>query len=280
MQRHMTMTSTKRHARDAHLISALDDATGAPVDWWFAYKLPLDARPPQRTGKKTPLATGLEYLYYDTNSKSLALSPHSLKDARGAVYSTLCQLYASAHKQRSAGLGWIFYNDEIPGKTANDGQKGHTKGVLAFDIATDSALWLLHSTPRFPHPEAPQFPHDEIDYGQTYLCITLRDLATAERIADQMRSQQQPQIYACHAPEGLDPQSPLALLAAGKEDPPVKEPSIVKFTSRAGKAFQSIAKSRTWGKDFWNDLVGPHLEVDLYVETWRRGAVPSTPSRE
>jgi deoxyribonuclease-2 len=35
-----------------------------------------------------------------------------------------------------------------------------------------------------------------------------------------------------------------------------------------------IAKNRQWGKDFWNDLVGPTLKDDMDVETWIRGSVP------
>ena len=35
-----------------------------------------------------------------------------------------------------------------------------------------------------------------------------------------------------------------------------------------------MAKNRHWAKDFWIDLVGPHLKSDMDVETWRRGTVP------
>lgn len=35
-----------------------------------------------------------------------------------------------------------------------------------------------------------------------------------------------------------------------------------------------IAKNRKWGKDFWNDLVGPTLKADMDVETWIRGKIP------
>jgi deoxyribonuclease-2 len=38
--------------------------------------------------------------------------------------------------------------------------------------------------------------------------------------------------------------------------------------------FKVIAKNRQWGKDFWNDLVGPTLKEDINVETWIRGPIP------
>ena len=39
--------------------------------------------------------------------------------------------------------------------------------------------------------------------------------------------------------------------------------------------FKVIAKNRNiWGKDFWNDLVGPTLGADMDDETWIRGPIP------
>ena len=63
---------------------------------------------------------------------------------------------------------------------ADVGTFGHTKGVLAFDIASKTALWLLHSWPKFADPHANEPPSPI--YGQTFLCISL-DLATASQIA-------------------------------------------------------------------------------------------------
>ncbi len=245
---------------------AIGDA-GKPVDWWFAYKVPKDARAANKSG--TP-ASGYEYAYWDSDSKVLAGSKHVLSDNANCLRLTLQQLPAQPHPS----MGAVYYNDEYPPeeKKANDGDRGHCKGVLAFDLASDSALWLIHSTPRFPAPGMFAFPSEELDYGQTFLCITLKDVKTAEAIAQQMTTEQGPQAYGPPLPKGAS--SVWQDLVAGKFTL-AKTPSTVAFTSKGGKAFRSIAKSRVWGEDLWSDAVGDDLKVDLDVESWRRGAIPS-----
>jgi deoxyribonuclease-2 len=260
------------------MLSALNE-DGQPVDWWFLYKLPGDctdsATPPVPT-------SGYEYLYYDPDHPTLALSPHTLEDGTGALHQTLAGFFGSVvggppdADDVPITTGWVLYNDEIPGATVNNGARGHTKGAIAFDTASDSALWLLHSTPRFPHPRDVRFPVDEKIYGQTMLCVTLPNIAAAETIAAQMLDEQEPQTYGNFIPEDISATSPLRELAGMPRVPDQKDPCTVPFVSRGGKSFECIAKSRNWGDDFWNDLVGPELKTNLDVETWRRGKLPST----
>lgn len=253
------------------MLNAIGDS-GQAVDWWFMYKLPRNAHPPDNP-HSPQRSTGFEYVYFDTHSTSLSLSSHVLTDKGGALYSTLQQIYPL---DPASPLGWIIYNDErIDGKPDN-GELGHTKGVLAFDPATDTAFWLLHSTPRFPTLDGPDFPDDEKIYAQTYLCITLKDVATAQAIAAQMCHQQEPQVYSFHLPAGIQPGSPLQQLTQPLAVSDASPPSDIQFLSRGGQPFRAIAKNRHWGQDFWNDLVGPHLNVDLDVETWRRGTLAGT----
>ncbi len=251
-------------------LSALDDAS-QPVDWWFIYKIPKDAHSLGESGKAGGAATGYEYLYYDAHSTTLALSPNRLDSPTNALHATLAQVFGTT----SDSLGYIFYNDEFPLELhkPDAGSKGHTKGVLAFDLESDSAIWLLHSIPRYPLPTSDDFPSDELDYGQTLLCVTLKDAATAETIAQQMLSQQGPQTYGARLPASLPASSAWHALAAGTFSLSAT-PSDLPFTSKGGRAFRSIAKSRLWGQDLWTDLVGPTLGVDLDVESWRRGALP------
>ena len=247
-------------------LSAIGDA-GKAVDWWFIYKVPKDALAADKSGKP---ATGFEYAYFDSGSKALAGSKHLLSDTSNAVRLTLQQLPATPHPS----MGVVFYNDEYPSslKKTNNGDRGHCKGVLAFDTASDSAIWLIHSTPRYPAPGAFDFPPDELDYGQTFLCITLKDVKTAESIAQQMTTQHGPQTYGPALPKGAS--DVWQNLVAGKYTL-AKTPSTVAFTSKGKKAFRSIAKSRVWGQDLWSDAVGDDLGVDLDVESWRRGTIPS-----
>lgn len=181
-----------------------------------------------------------------------------------------------AQLEKQGQVGWIAYNDERPGTDSNNGKMGHSKGVLAFDLATDSAFWLLHSWPKFPALDGDIAPPPSAEYGQTYLCITLKDIKTANSIAEQMRHQQEPQLYDCHIPKALDRESSLYRLSQGVDVNETDPPSNTLFHSQAGAPFQLLAKNRHWGEDFWIDWVGPQLKVDLNVETWRRGTVPST----
>lgn len=244
-------------------MSALDES-GKPVDYWFAYKVPKLA-----AGAGAHSAVGYEYAYYDPKQKKLAPSPYLMNSGKGALDATLNSVF----KKPGASTGWLLYNDEMPAsaKGSDDGSFGHTKGVIAFDTASKTALWLLHSWPKFADPGAATLPTPM--YGQTYLCISL-SLATASKIAAQMMNHQQPQVYLPRLPAALAKNDPIALLAQKSNPKASGDSDVLDFKSRAGLPFKVIAKNRAWNKDFWNDLVGPTLGADMDVETWIRGKIP------
>lgn len=258
-------------------ISALSDGYGQPIDWWFVYKLPHNIGPGRNS-------TGNEFLYCDSAwNPELHLSKHKLNDTRNAVTQTLRQIFSG-----DADTGYVLWNDEIPPTRAhphpsNNGSKGHSKGVLAFNRKTDSGLYMLHSTPRFPADGEIELPDDEREYGQTFLCVSLR-YSTASQIAEILRIHNEPQVYASkHLPD--DMHSPLVKLAREDHRPPGgKHPLFAdfKFRSKDRNEFRLFAKNKRWseptggalhGKDFWNHLVGPALRDNIDVETWRRGEV-------
>ena len=185
------------------------------------------------------------------------------------------------------------------GRAANHDTCGHTKGILAFDLASDSAFWLSHSTPRIPALKTPAnerffYPPYADQYAQTFVCISL-DVAAASDIANVMKTQHEPQVFGCHLPAGVgDVPEPVAAkgqasvtswqaenpswqlynLAQGSVPPSHGEayrrkherrpPAKLSFSSRgvAGvdkKQFLLLAKSAAWADDFWIDLVGPSL---------------------
>jgi deoxyribonuclease-2 len=246
-------------------ISALDE-NGGPVDWWFAYKVPQLAQ-----DQNSLSATGYEYVYYDPKTRVVAKSPYLLtnKDKKGAIDQTLKSVFGNP----DATTGWILYNDEMPAsaKRKDSGSFGHTKGVIAFDTATKTAIWLLHSWPKFADPLATDMPTPI--YGQTYLCLSL-DLATASKIADQMANHQEPQVYVPRIPASLDKTDPLYILTQPLNPNAPGDGDVIDCQSRGGLAFKVIAKNRKWNKDFWNDLVGPTLGADMRDETWIRGKIP------
>lgn len=246
-------------------ISALDE-NGKPVDWWFAYKVP-------KLGKTAnePTATGYEYVYYDPNIKKVVQSPNLLTDGKGALDLTLKAIFDTP----SPSTGWILYNDEMPADTkrTDSSMFGHTKGVLAFDTDTKTALWLLHSWPKYADAEATSMPTPE--YGQTFLCISI-DIETASKIAAQMANHQVPQVYLPQVPNSLDKNDPLNILSQTLNANPTADSDVLAYKSRGGFDFKVIAKNKEWNKDFWNDLVGPTLGADINVETWIRGKIPPT----
>lgn len=235
---------------------------GEAVDWWFIYKTP------KHTGKADN--QGFDFFYFDEQSDALQLSPVGLDREQQALGHTLRGIFNTPDSG-----GYLVYNDEHVEGTKNSYEKGHCKGILAFDKTSDSALLLLHSTPRFPANGQTRLPADEEIYGQTFICITLPDYATANRIAEQMLSQQNPQILpeSSRMPASLQADEPLSRLFHGTGLSESVEPSTLRFNSRDGKPFQLLAKSRKWGEDFWLDLISPALQCDLVVETWRRGTV-------
>lgn len=240
---------------------------GVAVDWWFIYKTP------KRTGN--PANQGFDFFYYDPEHPQLTLSAVGLDRDSQALSHTLQTVFGSGQT-----TGYISYNDEHFDSQKNSSEKGHCKGILAFDKTSDSALFLLHSTPRFPGHQLSTLPEDEQIFGQTFICITLPDYQTANHIAAQMLCQQNPQILTecCQLPASLTSDEPLYKLFHGLDISESDTPSTVQFNSRGGKAFSLIAKSRKWGKDFWLDLISPSLNTDLVVETWRRGTV--TPEQD
>ena len=271
-------------------ISALDE-NGKAVDWWFAYKLPNLKNPPGKVSTARGNTQGTEYLYCDATSPLLPrrLSSHTKILESGALFNTLQQLHNAA-QQNDPNVGWIFYNDEhtkIDKKSIlpDDGNFGHTKGVVAFDLGTDSAFWLLHSWPCFPSIELVDPPAP--NFGQTFLCITLKDVATLDAIASVFHAQTQPQIIGMSLPKALDPSQYPNLVRLSQDEPPAKvppgadKPSDTTFTSKGGVTFRLFAKSKDWlkpaaetiqePKDLYSDLIGPTLKVDLEVETWQDG---------
>lgn len=251
-------------------VTALDEK-GKPVDWWFIYKVPeLGA------GAGTDAATGYEYVYYDSTidadpnprNRNVARSPHLLNSNQGALNLTLNSVFKN-FKNPPASTGWILYNDEMPpeAKRNDDPHKGHTKGVIAFDTASKTAFWLLHSWPKFADPGAKNDPTPK--YGQTYLCISI-DLDTARKLAAQMSNHQEPQIYFPN-PANLPKTDPLYLLTQSLTPKPPGDADDIPLKSLGGMDFRVLAKNKEWNKDFWNQWVGPQLGDDMDDETWIRG---------
>ena len=244
---------------------------GKPVDWWFLYKLPK-----LTSSTTTDAARGYEYLYFDNTiavapSPALVKSQYTLDADNGALFNTLDQLFSAP----TADMGWILYNDEVPPDGPTSLTLGHTKGVIGFDAASNTAFWLLHSWPKFPLPDDSAQPSPM--YGQTFLCIAL-SLDTARELAKQMHTYQEPQVFDPRIPTSFADDDPLRLLTSGVtgDDPAGSE--TLDLTSLGGTPFKVIAKNRNWNDDFWNNLVVDEIKAGIAVDTWVNGpgAIPGT----
>ncbi|MDI9309296.1 MAG: deoxyribonuclease II family protein [Limnohabitans sp.] len=260
------------------VLSTMDD-NGQAVDWWFLYKVAKKS-----TASDGSKPTGTEYVYFDSNSPAkskLVLSENLISDiTKGCVATTLNQIYNNLN---DPDLGWFFYNDEDPITDKTNSSRGHTKGVLAFNTKTDSAFWLVHSTPKFPPQTTYSYPDTAVGNAQSFLCITLKDVATAKAIASQFYVAQQPNVYlASELPNGVqeNDQSLGSLLKNQVTSDKTAYANFITFSSKAGQSFRCIAKNKYWNTegddDFYNDLVGPALNECLEVETWEHYKEPGS----
>lgn len=239
--------------------------SNAPIDHFTIYKLPK-----LENAAEPFLVGGLGYAYRDNNTK-LYITGNTLQDGQDALTYTLSALYGA----NTAEIGWVTYNDEVPGGSTCTETCGHTKGALGFDAS--GAFYLLHTTPHFVLPpsstSAYSFPSNEADYGQTFLCVSL-PFSAIETIAAQMLYTK-PEIYDSNVPASLAAQLPTLAKAISGQHITTPTANVVTMQTIGGWVFDYLVKTSTWGQDFYAGLVAPHYNVNLYIETWMRPKMAS-----
>uniref|UniRef100_A0A8R1DG67 Uncharacterized protein n=2 Tax=Caenorhabditis japonica TaxID=281687 RepID=A0A8R1DG67_CAEJA len=266
------------------------DQSGADVDWFAVYKMPIEPD----DGSVTGLAGGIAWYYVDVNKKgALTPSAKTLDDNDQALAYTLQQYY---DKQDDKSIFHVMFNDEPWGsKSSLDDIKleqilsnrvfanhteyaststvyGHTKGTIFFDGET--GVWLVHSVPLFPNPTKYEYPKSGHDYGQTMLCMTFK-YAELKKIGTQLFFNR-PNIYSSNLPSNMAADNAdLAKAIAGQYQKGEPFSSVLELDTKAGYTFTSFAKSKEFNADLYDTLVAPTLKTDLVVESWRRGsAIP------
>jgi deoxyribonuclease-2 len=232
-------------------LSAIDK-DGNPVDWWLAYKVPKltqDANTSNGAG---------EHVYYDSNVGKAGKSSY-LSGCQGALDLTLSFVFDDP----ADTTGWIIYNDEMP--VSIGGSLEHIKGLIAFDTKSKTAFWLLHSRSKCPEPESDGMPM--LIYGQTVLCISL-DMETASKIIEQISNHQEPQVYLPSIAAILDRNDEFCLFTQRLNLSVPEDSEALDCISRGGLNFKVIAKKHKWGKEFWFDLMGATLGLDIDGEMW------------
>eukprot|EP00039_Didymoeca_costata_P030550 m.30147 g.30147 ORF g.30147 m.30147 type:complete len:351 (-) comp8177_c0_seq1:52-1104(-) len=235
------------------------DNEGNEVEWYFIYKLP----------------GGYTFAYLDSNndrnSGQLEIYPYALNDDEHppALIRTLRNLV----KPTTTGIPnstvpYFMYNDQ-PDNGNPGSNYGHTKGVMG--VGFNAAFWLLHSTPNFPSSSGQPkfyFPPGEIEYGQTFLCMTI-NTADVDTIAGQFLYTT-PYVYVNNVPDNIAARYPTLGKVFNKEWVKPTGTNVASFTIGHTK-FTSLAKNGAWDQDIYEGLVAPYLDSPLLVESWIRG---------
>ncbi|KAM9970735.1 hypothetical protein ACTFIW_008704 [Dictyostelium discoideum] len=247
-------------------IECLNDQ-GESVDWWVIQKQPVVSSMPADTKYKL----GLGYLYADSKNPTWKIPTNTLNDTNSLSH-TLNLIYSN---KESNDLAWFMYNDQPPTDEA-DSEYAHSKGVVAFD--STQGFWLIHSVPRFPHDpnhEDYYFPKNEVNNGQSFLCVTYKASSSFADIANKIFINR-PFIYAYNLPSKINlPQLSLIqqTIKGEFDDSPRTDSTIL--SSIGGNSFQVFAKNAAWDKDLYEDLIQSTLKQNMVVTSWRLGSKAS-----
>ncbi|KAJ8039056.1 Deoxyribonuclease-2 [Holothuria leucospilota] len=235
------------------------DMNGHDVDWYYVYKLP------RISSHKNPLIkSGVAFFYLDNFQQTFQLSNTSMEDLSQPIAQTLQQIYNSPSK-----IAHVMYNDQPPGGREQI-DWGHTKGVVAYDAK--DGFWLMHTVPWFPRNDTYEWPEKAKHYGQTAVCVSLKS-SEMETVAKQMQCTR-PYVYSNHTTDLFH--SVFENVVKGLFGKCPSGSQIVQLQSLGMQNFTHYAKSKTYGKDIYFDLIAQDLKSDLLVETWRRStALPS-----
>jgi hypothetical protein len=206
------------------------------------------------------------------SSQNWILSNISINDTQSIPGLTLDLLYRnlSLTEDEDLGIGYVLYNDQADTVTLI---KGHTKGLLLFDL--HSAIWIVHSFPNYPpkrktnkyHINSPQLLH-----GQSMVCITVK-YESLEQIGQQLLYNY-PQIYDSFIPDSLLKRNDSILdnivsVIQGNHvnEAPWFNVNLFETLNKKDK-FLSFAKFTSFSDDLYAGLVAQYLKSDLKTETW------------
>ena len=197
------------------------------------------------------------------NQAAWQLSEYLINDHHNMVAKTLNPLMSDPTVLLAA------YNDEFPnGTTIMD--HAHAKGVLAADEV--SGLWLVHSVPKFPSIPGYDYPDSAQLYGQSFFCLSLAERSEVDNVGA-LLVYNEPNFYFSRVPFRLnDKFLSLERALAGNWRTTAPYSYQLELKSAGGQVFRSFAKSARYQRELYEDFVAPALDVNLLVETWRKGA--------
>lgn len=239
------------------------DQENQDVDWFIFYKIGRI-----KGSNNELIRNGSGFLYMDSNTRKWSLSVIGIDSPKQPIGHTLQQYYEAKNKPEVFS---IMYNDEFPypsnGTWSNTA--GHTKGVVVF--GENGGFWLIHSVPKFPRNDTYEYPHSARHYGQMGLCISMPYSQLGE-IAIQLYYSHL-FIYSKNLPVSVASDVPLLVKVLSghyQKDAPYISRAVIDST--AGRKFVHFAKTGTFNKDLYFDLVAPGIKSSLETETWQHAS--------
>ena len=226
------------------------DESGNSVDTWTALTSPTNGN----------------YYYFDINNQAVGFQKSLYnvdQSTNGAIMKTVAQVYSA-----SGEYAFGMYNDDPPGDyTPSSSTYAHSKGVIM--TSATQGFWLVHSKPNWPNGSY-ALPFPDLIYAQSLECITV-SAATINTIAGGLKINR-PYIYAQNITPAIEAQLPQLASWLSHQYNNTALTSVTTIQTSGGRTFQQFAKSKSFGKSTWDDLVAPYYETPLNVETWILGS--------
>ncbi|ARF02656.1 SWPV1-041 [Shearwaterpox virus] len=232
---------------------------GQLVDWYLVYKLPR---------AKGASVSGSEYLYMDSINPRWRLGKYRVESPNSIFGRTLNPIYGS-YKSNKANVGYVLYNDGVPGSREYSSAFGHIKGVIAWTLY--GGFHITHSVPRFPPfpKEGYNYPSTGTRYGQTALCMSLSYNTVVE--LDAIIPVNNPRVYSCFIPSvDVTTMSNFKAICVDKIVSIGTNVSTY-ISSEKGEEFLIFAKSADYNQDILSAWIAPTFQTDLLAETWLHG---------
>ena len=227
------------------------------IPWYSTFKIPV-------ISDRQPIhATGLGFFYTDDATR-LSESTSDLGNLKNnPVYNTLIPLYKNDPK-----IGYVLINDQPPEGTM-PASRAHMKGIILFD--DDNGLYIEHSTPRFPPDPLSggySYPSSGTKYGQSLLCVTLSheslEIVSKGLLIDR------PGVYASSLPSFTNNKIP-TLQKVINQEWNTQDETLHQTLPVGSTKFEFFAKSGSWDKELYSDLIAPTLKARTYAATWSNG---------
>ncbi|CAL5979456.1 Cell-death-related_nuclease 7 [Hexamita inflata] len=204
---------------------------------------------------------GFEAIYFDQTTNDFEHVAPMTDLNLNPIMKTLNPIY------QDDSLFYMLFND----KTSDDKQSSslaHQKGVIAFDIVSQTGVYILHSTPGWPNRQNETFDFTADDYAQHFLCLSI-DLPALQILGEDLYVTRPQIYYNSFNAEFLEQQVNYLFQASQNKYDKEKTTKRVDFFTRAGQKFSLTYKNSQASVDIWSQVALSHKE-NLRVETWLR----------